>query len=342
VVEPSLKQFFLFLPVGIITIMILGTIHEFGHFFFARLFHIKVDEFVIGFGRDLYKKTTKSGLIIRVKILPIMGYVKIHGMEGNKEEDSFFNQPYHAKFLSILGGPLFNFLFAIILFALIFAIMGNPFNAMTVVTKVQPNSPAAVAGIQPGDQIVTVNNKPVQTANDIADAIGSTSNDTIPITVKRGNREVNLVIKVPKKQGSSLGMHFKLMKENVVQAVKHGTSLVSELSYKTFKILFTTTKGLTETVGPVGLLALMAVYAQYGYIWFFVIVAFVSLALGLTNILPIPPLDGSWLVIFTIEKLRKKKIPFEKIEKVQATMLYVLFAYIGILTVKDIIMLIKQ
>ena len=337
-IEPSIRQFFLFLPIGIITIMVLGTIHELGHFTFARLFHIKVDEFVIGFGKDLYKKTTKSGLIIRVKILPIIGYVKIHGMEGNKEEDSFFNQPYHAKFFSIFAGPLFNFLFAIVLFAFIFGIMGNPFNAVTVVTKVQSNSPAAVAGIQPGDQIVAVNNQPVKNTNDIANTIGSAKSSNVPITVKRGSKEINLIIKVPKKEG--LGLQFKLLKENVVQAVRHGSSLVSDLTYKTFKILFTTTKGLTQTVGPVGLLALMAVYAQYGYIWFFVIVAFVSLALGVTNILPIPPLDGSWLVIFTVEKIRKKKIPFQKIEKVQAVMLYVLFAYIGVLTVRDIIMLV--
>ena len=145
----------------------LVIVHEFGHYIFARIFRVKAEVFSIGFGRELVGWTDRQGTRWKVAWLPLGGYVKFVGDMGpastpadedtipeELRERAFQFKPVWQRFLIVLAGPMANFLLAIVIFAVFFAVLGAP--TSNVVGSVRANTPAAGAGIEPGDRILSV------------------------------------------------------------------------------------------------------------------------------------------------------------------------------------------
>lgn len=144
----------------LIVLGILITVHELGHFLFAKLKNCKVLVFSIGFGPGIFKKNIGE-TEIKISLIPFGGYVKLFGEgEGERDEkDSFFLKPYSTKVLVVTGGILFNLLFAWILYTFFYTFIGEKIISSKVLDKPEKDTPAYQAGIKEGDRIISYNNK---------------------------------------------------------------------------------------------------------------------------------------------------------------------------------------
>ena len=170
-------------------ISIIVFIHELGHFFFARLFGVRVLDFSIGFGRSIKCWQTKNNTTFNLRILPFGGYVKMHGEEPidkNRESDSYSSKKYYQKLLITLGGPLFNFFLALIIF---FSInLYGVYKISPIIGDVLPNSDAQILGLQKNDEILEIDNTIISSYSDAQVALSKRLGDTgtISLEIKRG------------------------------------------------------------------------------------------------------------------------------------------------------------
>ena len=166
-----------FLVPFLILILVVVFIHEYGHYYFAKKYGVGVTDFSIGFGKELFGWNDKSGTRWKVCLLPLGGYVKFFGDRNvfsqndhqevlkkyNEEEQKklFILKPLYQRSLIVFGGPLANFLLAIIIFALIYIFVGKDFTPATI-NEVQKDSPAEVAGLMKDDNILEIDGKQVK------------------------------------------------------------------------------------------------------------------------------------------------------------------------------------
>tara|TARA_B100001559_G_scaffold270703_1_gene238852 strand:+ start:15902 stop:17236 length:1335 start_codon:yes stop_codon:yes gene_type:complete len=170
-------------------ISIIVFIHELGHFFFARLFGVRVLDFSIGFGRSIKSWQTKNNTIFNLRALPFGGYVKMHGEESldkSRESDSYNSKKYYQKLLITLGGPLFNFILALVIF---FSInLYGVYKISPIIGGVLPNSDAQIIGLQKNDEILEIDNNKISSYSDAQVALSKRLGDTgtISLEIKRG------------------------------------------------------------------------------------------------------------------------------------------------------------
>ncbi len=185
-----------FIPI----LLIMVVIHEMGHYLTARLFGMKVHEFGIGFPPKVWSKKTKDGMEWSINLLPIGGFVRIDGENGESADpNSFGSKPTWQRAIVLAAGPAMNIILALLLyFAVTFFGGKDVENGRPAVVEVAPNSPAAAAGIQPGDIFVTINNKTVKTANDISIETALDKNNPIQLVLDRNGQQVNVSV-MPRK-----------------------------------------------------------------------------------------------------------------------------------------------
>ncbi len=173
----------LILTLFIISVLII--VHEGGHYLFAKLTGVVVEEFSIGFGPPLYQKK-RNGELISIRAIPFGGFVRLKGQEFKEhyEKDDFNAKPYSSKLLVVLAGPLFNLFLAIFLYFILYTVVGYPDTSISKIGKVYEGQLAWKAGIRPGDSILSVNNKPMKNWSDFWRALKI--NDTNTIILLRG------------------------------------------------------------------------------------------------------------------------------------------------------------
>ena len=182
--------FFTYILSFLILISIIVFIHELGHFFFARLFGVRVLDFSIGFGRSVKSWQTKKNTIFNLRVLPFGGYVKMHGEESldkSRESDSYNSKKYYQKLLITLGGPFFNFILALVIF---FSInLYGVYKISPIIGDVLPSSDAQIVGLQKNDEILEIDNIKITSYSDAQVALSKRLGDTglINFKVKRGN-----------------------------------------------------------------------------------------------------------------------------------------------------------
>ncbi len=195
----------------LIMIGILVTIHEFGHFIFAKMFGVKVEVFSIGFGPPIVRWKGKE-TVYQIALIPLGGYVKMYGedsmtepVQGKSEKDtldprSFAAKPRWQKMLIAFAGPLFNIVLAIILFAAAYMIgIQQPkyLNEPVVVGYVEKNSYAEKAGLKPGDKIIAIDGEPVKNWKEFTIKIGMKAGKTVVLDVLRNGKIISVTVKVP-------------------------------------------------------------------------------------------------------------------------------------------------
>ncbi len=196
----------------LIMLGVLITVHEFGHFLFARLFGVKVEIFSIGFGPPLFRWKGKE-TVYQIALIPLGGYVKMYGEDSMTEpvqgkvdkeafEDprSFHAKPRWQKMLIAFAGPLFNIILAIILFAAAYMIgIQQPkyLNEPVVVGYVEKNSYMERAGIKPGDKIIAIDGEPVKNWKEFTVKIGMKAGKTVVLDILRDGKKISLTVKIP-------------------------------------------------------------------------------------------------------------------------------------------------
>jgi regulator of sigma E protease len=350
----------------LITLVVFGAIivvHEFGHFIVAKMSGMLVPEFSIGFGPALWKRQIGETLYA-LRIIPLGGYVRIAGMEPGEDEGketpqeaeeirSYNTKPFYAKFLTIFAGAAMNFVLAFFIFIAIGLSTGYPVGSVFV-RKVMPGSAAADAGLQPRDRIVRIGNTyPVQSNEVALEVILARPGTPIAMVVDRGGREHTLQVTprtLPGVKGPKIGVEMENVSRGFERlgferSIARGTSEVvgqTRMMLISLGMLFTGRVGFDGVMGPpaiIGMTNQLATQAQetsdgrYGLLMWW---ALISMNIGLINLLPLPALDGSRLVIIVIEKLRGKPFNRHKEALVHLVGLVLLFSLIAFISVKEI------
>lgn len=333
---------------GIFVLGILAVSHELGHFLATRLSHIPVEEFGYGIGPVIYQHKAKDGMVFKLSAIPFLGYVKIKGMDNNIDApDGFFNQPFWPKLFTMVAGPLMNILVAILLFSIVFSTFGNPAVPSNVVATVLKDSPAYTAGMLPNDKIIEINGVKISEWSQVNNLIQESKGDPLEIVVDRNNREVHLVV-TPSYDNSLNKWLIGVSSKGEVYSfptsfIKAGSFTFKMLGsmFASIAILFTK-EGATSVTGPIGIVSLMAQSASGGFLEFLFFSAYISLALGFTNLLPIPALDGSWILVLLIEGITRKKIVNRTALQIQSFALFILLALMVLVSINDIIRIIAR
>ncbi|MEJ2135355.1 MAG: RIP metalloprotease RseP [Desulfofustis sp.] len=316
----------------IVVLGILIFVHELGHFLVAKLFQVKVLKFSLGFGPKLISRTVGDTEYL-ISAFPLGGYVKMLGEnpdEAGKEEDqerSFAAKPVWNRFFIVLAGPVFNLLFSVLLFFLIFLVMGIPENRDTTeIGEVSPQSPAAAAGIEAGDRIIGIDGRGVASWMEVLTTVSESEGRELQFTVVRGGEE--LVINVAPRIDSVTNVFG----EEVEQRFMIGIVKKEQIDYRraglfealqagvwqTWMFIYLTFMGVVKIIqnvvpaselgGPILIAQLAGEQARAGWLNLAHFMGLLSVNLGILNLLPIPILDGGHLVFLTIEGIRRKPL----------------------------------
>ena len=177
---------------AIFVFLLVILIHELGHFLVAKFVGIRVNEFSIGMGPKIIQ-STKGETQYTLRALPIGGYVKMEGEDEDSSDPRSFNSASPlSRIAVVVAGALMNFVLAIVVFSIVAFNIGEPTN---IIDKIIPDSPAQYGGVMEGDRFISINNTPVNTWEELSEAIGSSDiNEDINITIIRDNEERSLSI----------------------------------------------------------------------------------------------------------------------------------------------------
>ena len=311
---------------------VLVTVHEFGHFLAARFFGVAVEEFGIGLPPRIIGRKWK-GTLWSLNAIPLGGFARMKDENsGGSAPDSFQTKPAYARAIILIAGIVFNFIFAALLFAIIFTIYGAPGDKEIVrIGDVVAGTPAQAAGWQPGDQFVRVGGRQITAQSDLSDAIGAAAGKSIPVDLLRNGQTVTTTItprtadQIPQGQGATgitVSAQAIVAREAVWRAIPHGfgetfRGIGSIYSGLVGLIRGTQPGGVSNVTGPIGIAQVVGEVVQQATIPVWVVVfnltAFISLNLGILNLLPIPALDGGRLLFVVIEWVRRgKRVPPER------------------------------
>ena len=297
-------------------------IHEFGHYFFARIFKAEVTDFSIGFGKPLYTFTDKNNTIWKISPIPLGGYVKIKGLDTvfqkNSKNDpgSFQSLRLYQKILILFAGSLFNIISAWIALFCIFFFFGIATFA-PIIGKVMENSSAQINDLRVNDLIISVNNNEIKEFSDIPKALGD--KDFITLIIQRENTiiEKNFQLKFNdevKKYviGISSNNNPIIDKFNFSQSIQNSLKFIPTYYSASINFLHQSYQDNTlgeQLAGPVGIVKMadqMMLDKFRGVIFLFIII---SLFVGIFNLLPVPLLDGGHIVYFVVSKIFSNSLP---------------------------------
>jgi regulator of sigma E protease len=308
-----------YIAAGILVVSLLIIIHESGHFFFAKIFKMPVETFCLGYGKPVLKKKWR-GTVYGIGPFPFGGYVKIPGLDPREkelipEEDrkTFILQPYWKRVLVVTGGPIANILSAVLIYTAVF-IIGVPGVTMTV-ERVLPDSPAAQAGLKAGDRIVKVDGKSVSKWEEVVAKIRDAGAEDLTLTVSRGDGYQDVNTEIGVKDGVKyIGIVAKQADYNVglgfLDSLKSSVIWIGVLIYEIFRslILLITGRLPFRPLSPVGIVQVTSQAARHGLVILLNFVGFLSVAIGAMNLIPIFPLDGARVVLWTVERVKRKPL----------------------------------
>ncbi len=311
-------------------VVVLGVLiffHELGHFLVARFFGVGVETFSLGFGPKIYRK--KIGLTeYCLSIIPLGGYVKMVGEDPAKdipEQDrslSFTHKRLYQKSLIVAAGPVFNFVLALLIFYVLFQVSGS-YYVRPVVGTVADDSPAAIAGVQPGDLIAAIDGVGVETWDDMVALIARSRAEKLDFSIQRNGQNFNIPI-VPE-QTTATNIFGETIKKPMIGISSAGDVVherlnpfeaLGEAFVRTWEIIrltllsvgkiFTGTVSAKTLGGPIMIAQMAGEQAEAGLANLAFFIAMLSINLGIINLFPVPVLDGGHLVFFGIEALTGK------------------------------------
>jgi len=322
----------------VVLILIVVFIHEYGHYYFAKKYGVGVTDFSIGFGQEIFGWNDKSGTRWKICWIPLGGYVKFFGdrnvysqadhkeiLEKYNEEEQkklFILKPLYQRTLIVFGGPLANFLLALVIFFSIYTFVGKDFTP-AVINEVQKDSPAMTGGLKQNDVILEIDGNKVESIMDVSKFITMSTDEIIDCKVKRSSDELILKIKpniVPGEDnlgnklnkrivGIKLGAYnneINHVKLGPAQAIYHAAHEVYYVGVSSLKYIGAMIFGKADTSqlgGPIRIAKISGQVAEFGVLAFISMMAYISISLGLVNLFPIPMLDGGHLMFYAFEKV---------------------------------------
>lgn len=343
-------------------------VHELGHYFAGRWFGVKADVFSIGFGREIAGYTDSRGTRWKLGWMPMGGYVKFAGdmnpasvptpewlaLPPEEREKTFQAKPVWQRFLIVFAGPFTNFIVAIGIFMAFFVAYGAP-RTPSVVSAVMEGSPAAKAGVLPGDRVVAIEGRPIERFDDLADMIRFRPEERLRIDLVRGSASKTVyVVPVANVERDRFGNEFRkgtigvMSGPQIVEPVPI-LQLPVEATRQTFGIvrmmvdtlgqIVTGRRSVKELGGPIKIAQVSGQQASLGLLNFVMLMALISINLGFINLLPIPMLDGGHLVFYLFEGIARRPVPERAMEWAFRSGLAVLLSFMIFVTLNDILSL---
>ncbi|THF59969.1 RIP metalloprotease RseP [Ollibium composti] len=345
-------------------------VHEMGHYLVGRACGIGVNAFSIGFGPELIGFNDRHGTRWKLCAIPLGGYVKFvgdmnatssptdpetAGLSEAERKVAFHTQPVWKRAATVFAGPLFNFLLTIAVFAVLFAAYGR-YVAEPMVASVTAGSPAAEAGIMPGDRFVSVDGEKVETFADVQRLVSGRAGDAITFVMLRDGKDVT-VVATPRlmEQQDALGNKVqvaiigvvnnqevgqpRLVTYTPVQALGVAVEETGHIIERTGQFLKRFAVGREDKCqlgGPVKIAGMAGQAAKLGFEWLVQLVALLSVGIGILNLLPIPPLDGGHLLFYAVEAVIRRPVSERMMEAMYRTGFLLVLGFMGFVFWNDL------
>lgn len=323
---------------SIFVFLLVVLLHELGHFTVAKLVGIKVNEFAIGMGPKIFQ-SKKGETVYTLRLLPIGGYVKMEGEDENSNDPRSFNKVSPLSRMAVVAaGAIMNFVLAIVVLSIVSFNMGTP---TTIIEDTIVDSPAAINGIMPGDEIISINNIRTNNWNKISKTISSLDpSKDIELKLLRDNKEIDINLKPMIDEGRTMIGIIPSYKSSIIGGIKGGfekTGMFIKLMIEFFGMAFKGKVSINDLSGPIGVINEVGQAAKMGITELLLILGFISVNLGFFNLIPIPALDGSRLVFLLIELVRGKPIDPDKEGFIHLVGFVLLISLMLFVTYKDLI-----
>lgn len=326
----------------VVVLSLLVFIHELGHYLAGRWSGIRVLAFSIGFGPEIVGFTDGHGTRWKLSAIPLGGYVRFYGdadaaslADGNElaemslaeRAQTLAGAKLWKRAITVAAGPIANFIAAIAIFAVLFGIYGKPV-ADPVVAEVRDGSAAFEAGVRPGDVLVALDGKRIDTFDDVVRYISMRPEIPVVVTVRRDGAEIGLDM-VPRRtvttdrfgnemEVGQIGIvtnqqsgNFRIIELTPIEAVGEGALQTWHIVTGTFDYLSNLIAGrmnADQLGGPVRVVQASGQMATLGVVALLNLAAVLSVSLGLLNLMPVPVLDGGHLVLYALEAIRGKPV----------------------------------
>jgi regulator of sigma E protease len=316
--------------------------HELGHFLIARLCGVRVMTFSVGFGPELLGFTDRYGTRWKLAAIPLGGYVKFFGdenaasvpdeaavaaMSAEERKVSFFHQPVGRRAAIVAAGPIANFILAIVIFATIFVLYGRTTTAARI-DSVQPDSPAAMAGLKAGDVVVSIDGRRVGSFSDMQRIVSAAAGRTLEFKIDRGGAPVSIMATPQLRQGKDpmgnkychavLGVTRSTTPDEVKTETVNPFAAVWLGALETWFVVDRTFSYLSGVIvgrecadqlgGPIRIAQISGQVATISLAALFHLTAMLSVSIGLLNLFPVPLLDGGHLLFYGIEAVRGRPL----------------------------------
>lgn len=320
----------------VLALSALVSVHEYGHFWVARRCGVAIEVFSIGFGRELLGWTDRRGTRWKISLLPLGGYVKFLGdSDGTstrgdldavpeaRRADTYHAKPVAARAAIAAAGPVANFIFAVLLFAALFATFGQPFTPAEV-GKVVAGGAAEAAGLKPGDRIVAIDGGGIDRFEDLQLVIRLNQGTPIDLRFLRDGQVQDIAITpkvVDEDDGNGrtvkvgqLGISrsgTEYVQRGPLDAVWYGARevwTVIDMTGTALGQMVTGSRSTEDLGGPLGIATMAGRSASLGFASFLWLVAALSVNLALFNLLPVPMLDGGHLLFYACEAMRGRPL----------------------------------
>jgi regulator of sigma E protease len=331
----------------IIALSVVVFVHELGHFLVARWNNVRCDSFSIGFGPELIGYTDRHGTRWKFSLIPLGGYVKMFGeadianpgAKENEEESevadremtpeekavSFKYKTLGQRSAIVFAGPAVNFIFAILVFSVIFMSVGRPVTE-PVIGDVVADSAAADAGLQPGDRILAIDGADIDRFEDLQRVVPLGNGAEMRLTVQRNDSILDIIAVPriveevdafgnPQKRAllgvASSGETRLMVRHNPITAVGLAISqtyIVVEGTFVAVGQIISGQRGTEDLGGPIRIAKFSGQAAKSGFANFVIFMAILSINLGIINLFPVPLLDGGHLLFYAIEAMRGRPL----------------------------------
>lgn len=319
--------------VFLIVLTILVFVHEYGHYWVAKRNGVRVEAFSVGFGPEIWGRNDASGTRWKICAIPLGGYVKMFGEGGDDSEDgekselsdaekavSFYYKTVSQRAAIVAAGPIVNFIFAIFAFAILAGAVGNAV-PLAAVGKVFKDSAAEIAGFKSGDRFISINEEEINLFSDLRRIVTENPDTALSFQIDRAGKEITLsatpkltVQKNAEGEEIEIGLlgvewspeFVSYERQNPAMALWVGvqrTYMVTTNILSYIGDMFSGRRGTDELGGPLRIAQISGQMAEQGIGAVILLMAMLSVNLGLINLFPIPMLDGGHLAFYLIEAL---------------------------------------
>ncbi len=348
---------------AVVLLGVLIFVHELGHFLLAKRFKVGVTVFSLGFGPALFS-FTRGETNYRLSAIPLGGYVRMVGEDPSEElapellPRSFNHKSPGQRLAIVAAGPLFNVLFAIVLYYFIAVSAGVP-QLGTVVGDVMPATPAAAAGLQKDDVIVAIDGQPVRVWPEMVEKVQGSQGQPLLLLVERGGKQLEFTLTPALDDAKNqFGEEVKVYRVGIQASPKgvytrqvsllEGVSVALQKTWEAGSLIFMSVVklisgsiALDNMGGPIKIAQIAGEAAQYGLAALAALAALLSVNLAILNLLPIPALDGGHLLFFTVEALTRRKPSLRFRERAQQVGVILLLLLMALVFYNDIASLVR-